>query len=48
MIIKIWIGKEFKLWQFKKKVKFDGKRIFLDGELVSDVEDYIIKEVCSE
>jgi len=41
----IWIGSEYKNIPIQKEVKFDGKRIFVDGELFSDVVDYNINRI---
>jgi len=45
--IRLWIGNEFKEFDFEKNVKFDGRRIFIDDEIVSDVDDYSISEIIS-
>ena len=44
----IWIGSDYKEIEFRDEVRFDGKRIFVDGKLVSDVDDYTIKRIVHE
>lgn len=43
--IHIWIEDECKKFKFRDGVKFDGKRIFVDGKLVSDGVDYSVQSV---
>ena len=45
MKMNIWIGNENKNVEFNNEVRFDGKRIFVDGELFSDLKDWNITSI---